>query len=88
MRKLVVVALFCLASFAVGPSSECTHAKPPSYLILKAPARTPKGHAYYPGRGLEVKTQTYTYGWFGVKPRRHWSRSTGYYSSYIQWSKR
>ncbi len=60
----------------------------PSYLILRAPARTSKGHSYYPGRGYEVRTQAYAYGWFGARPRRHYRRSSGYYENYIQRSKK
>ncbi|MHB0957567.1 MAG: hypothetical protein ACYC6N_00120 [Pirellulaceae bacterium] len=60
----------------------------PSYLILRAPAQVSHGQPYHPGRGYEVKPQAYAYGWFGAQPRSHWHRQTGYYSAYIQWSKR
>lgn len=60
----------------------------PSYLILRAPAQTAQGRPYYPGRAYEVKPQTYAYGWFGAAPRTHWHRHTGYYSGYLQWSRK
>ena len=82
---LLLVATFALLAW--GPTTRAAWSSEPSYLILRAPARKHKGHAYYPGRAYEVRTQAYAYGWFGAKPRGSWKRSTGYYSSYIQWSK-
>ena len=90
MTRLALALLFCAAFGLDGLSARSADAaKPraPSYLVLRAPARAHKGHAYYPGRGYEVKTHAYAYGWFGAKPRRHWRRHTGYNSAYIQWSR-
>lgn len=87
MRSLFWFVLFAalLASPAVGWAA----APPiPSYLILRAPAQTAQGRPYYPGRAYEVKPQAYAYGWFGAAPRSHWHRHTGYYSGYIQWSRK
>ncbi len=87
MRHFIVALFLWAVAAASSVTAHAADGQVPSYLILKAPARTPKGSAYYPGRGYEVKAQTYAYGWFGVQPRGTWKRSTGYYSSYIQWSK-
>ncbi len=87
MKKLVATIALVMALMYLGSAPQSAQARAPSYLILRAPARTPKGHTYYSGRGYEVRTQAYAYGWFGVQPRSHARRSTGYYSSYIQWSK-
>ena len=91
MTKWAVVILIGLAAGA--PASPGTAQPPPlqqgapAYLMLRAPAREPYRHPYYPGTGYEVRTQTYAYGWFGVSPRTHWKRQTGYQSNYIQWSR-
>jgi len=61
---------------------------PPSYLILRAPAKTHKGKAYQNGRGYEAPAHAYSYGWFGAKPRSHWRCHIPYYANYFQWSKR
>ena len=87
MKKLAAAMLIAMTVTAVGPTVASVTAREPSYLILRAPAQRPKGHAYYPGRGFEVRTHAYAYGWFGVKPRRHLRRSTGYWENYIQWTK-
>ena len=88
MKKLAAALIVVTAIALVGPATREACGGPPAYLILRAPARAHKGNAYYPGRGFEVKTQAYAYGWFGARPRGSWKRTTGYDSSYIQWSKR
>lgn len=90
MRKRLSLLLLGVACTLVpitarGEAPQAPQA--PSYLILQPPARTPHGHAYYPGRGYTVKPQAYAYGWFGAKPRSHWRRHEGYASAYIQWSR-
>jgi len=88
MKRLITLLAITVASSAI-PATGVT-AEPgrtPSYLILRAPARVHRGPAYYPGRGYEVRPQSYSYGWFGVRPRRHLRRSTGYFENYIQWTK-
>ena len=80
---LLLTLVLCPLSLLAG--------EPPSYLILRAPAKPADPHAtqgYYPGRGYAVETHTYNYGWFGAKPGRTWQRSTGYYRNYTQWSVR
>ena len=63
----------------------------PTYLLLRTPRTPAKSHAEYgytPGRPRHVVGRGYTYGWFGVKPRRHWSRHFGYFRSYTEWKAR
>ncbi len=92
MKKRARTLLACLLLAWFGGPIAFSQAGSPSYLILRAPAQTREGHRgraghrYYPGRGKAVTTQTYAYGWFGAHPRRQWTRSTGYYASYIQWT--
>lgn len=66
-------------------------APPPPYLVLTTP-RVPSQHqptyGYYPGYAQPVQSSMYSYGWFGVKPRRHWSKHHGFYRSYTEWSAR
>ncbi len=88
MKKLAAALVVAMALACLGSATTVACAVEPSYLILRAPVRAPKGSGQYPGRGYEVRAQTYAYGWFGVKPRGTWKRTTGYDSSYIQWSKR
>ena len=68
---------------------------PPSYLILRTPQHatsvvphTPGGYSPPRGYAIPVQRPTYAYGWFGAAPRQHWSRHTGYYRNYTQWSAR
>ena len=90
MKQIVAAIVIAIALIitGLGPETSSLSAGEPSYLILQAPARPHKGHAFYPGRGYEVRTHAYAYGWFGARPRRHHKRTTGYYGSYIEWSKR
>ncbi len=88
MKKLATALMLAMTMTAVGLATGVACGGEPAYLILRAPAREPKGSAYYPGRAYEVSTQTYAYGWFGAKPRGTWKRTTGYNSNYLQWSKR
>jgi hypothetical protein len=87
MRRYLLATLLGTALVLFGTEVRGEDPRAPSYLILQAPARTPHGQPYYPGRGYAVKPQAYAYGWFGVKSRSHWRRHEGYYSNYIQWSK-
>jgi hypothetical protein len=84
----IALCLFAGASttFAGEPSSP-----PPSYLVLRAPARPADPHAqhgYYPGQAYAVQTQAYNYGWFGTKSGRTWDRQFGYHRNYTQWKVR
>lgn len=92
MKKWAITILLSLAAVGLPPTT--TAAQPPSpgssappYLILRPPARDHHDRAYFPGKGYEVRPQSYAYGWFGAQPRTHWKRQTGYNSSYIQWTK-
>lgn len=81
-----------LAIVLLATTVSVTHAEePPSYLILRAPARPHDAKAtqgYYPGRGYGVEAQAYNYGWFGAKPGKTWQRSFGYHRNYTQWKAR
>lgn len=88
MKKLLAAITLTAVILTWSPCTASAQQREPSYLILRAPVRRYKGHTYYnPGRGYEVRTHAYAYGWFGVQPRQHLRRSTGYYDSYIQWTK-
>ena len=86
MKKFAAAIVFAMLISCLGPAASASE-RAPSYLILRAPTRVHKGHANYTGRGYEVRTQTYAYGWFGAQPRRHFRRSAGYNESYIQRSR-
>lgn len=86
MKKLTLAILFA-AFTAMGPGAAHLHARQPLYLILRPPARKHSGEAYYPGQTRQVRTHRYSYGWFGVRPRQHLKRSTGYHDRYIQWAR-
>ena len=88
MKKLIAAIIVTSTLTTILPAEASAQRRDPSYLILRAPARRHKGRTVYnPGRGFEVRTHAYAYGWFGVKPRGHLRRSTGYNESYIQWTK-
>ncbi|MFO7904336.1 MAG: hypothetical protein ACQESR_03100 [Planctomycetota bacterium] len=86
MKKLAMALAFATCT-VIGPGIAPLQARQPLYLILRAPARTHAGRAYYPGRSQKVRADTYAYGWFGVRPRQHAKRSTGYHGRYIEWAK-
>lgn len=80
---------------ATGAGLPALGQAPPSYLVLRTPHGTihsAPGHqgGHVPPRGVAttVHHPTYAYGWFGAAPRQHWSRHTGYYRNYTQWSAR
>jgi hypothetical protein len=87
MRRWLPLLLVGAALIFGATEARAQRPDVPSYLILQAPARTPEGKPYYPGRGYAVRPQAYAYGWFGAPPRSHWRRQEGYNSAYIQWSK-
>jgi hypothetical protein len=64
-------------------------AGPPSYLLLRQP-ESPGPHNK-PGQPaaqyFDVRTSGYAYGYFGVGPRTHWSRTFGVNRMYTQWSR-
>jgi len=63
-------------------------AGPPSYLLLRQPESPgPHNHAGEPAaKYYDVRTDGYAYGYFGVGPRSHWSRSFGVLRMHKQWS--
>ncbi|HJN12208.1 MAG: hypothetical protein QGH33_19995 [Pirellulaceae bacterium] len=89
LQRILIIAV------VMGGGLPAMAQTPPSYLVLRSPhntVHTVRRHQsrYVQPRGYEttVHRQTYAYGWFGVAPRRHWSRHTGYYGNYWQWSAR
>ncbi|MCU0958712.1 MAG: hypothetical protein MUF48_01285 [Pirellulaceae bacterium] len=88
MRAFRSFVLLAVLLSAPAAASRAEDPRVPSYLLLRAPAQTPHGRPYYPGRGYDVKPHAYAYGWFGATPRSHWHRHTGYYSGYLQWSRK
>jgi hypothetical protein len=82
----------CLALVAVlflGCLPEMAAAGPPSYLLLRDPESPgPKLQPGYPGSvSYDARSYGYAYGYFGVAPRAHCSRSFGIYRLYTQWSR-
>ncbi len=93
MHHRLISGVFLLALAWLGCQADSATAQPPQYLVLEAPAVTAPdsrhpGPGYYPGVGRDVSTQAYAYGWYGVTPRKRWSRQFGYYRNYTQWSRR
>ncbi len=83
-----IVLLFGFLACAVVTNAQDSH---PSYLILRGPvaANPHQTHqGYYPGYGYAVEPRTYSYGWFGARPARQWTRHNGYYRNYTEWSAR
>lgn len=87
--------LFAGACAVVCGWAELAGAEPPSYfpsyVLLRPPVASshvapPRG--IYPGYGIPVQTNAYSYGWFGAAPRRHWNLHYGYYGNYTEWSAR
>ena len=83
-----VVVLIGLLAGAMVTDVEARH---PSYLILRGPVAPHPHHTdqgRYPGYGYAVQPQAYSYGWFGAKPAKQWTRHFGYYRNYTEWSAR
>jgi hypothetical protein len=77
--------IFLICGFLLLSATTASAADPPAYLLLRTPPAPGGRHPHYnayPGRPYTVHTQTYSYGWFGAQPRRHWSRQFGYYRNY------
>lgn len=87
MKKLTMAIAIGVMISGIGAGAASLQAAEPVYLILRPPARTPQGHEYYPGRTRKVHSHTYAYGWFGIRPRQHFKRSTGHHGHYIQWTR-
>jgi len=86
------IRLACiLAGLSVLCAARTSAAQQPSYLILRAPVAPVPHHprpGHNPGYGYGVQTPAYSYGWFGAKPHRQWTRHFGYYRNYTEWSAR
>lgn len=84
----VLVTAIGLVACGMVPSAEASH---PSYLILRGPVAANRHHTsqgYYRGYGYAVEPRAYSYGWFGAKPAKQWTRHFGYYRNYTEWSAR
>ena len=83
-----VVMLIGLLTCAMITNVQASH---PSYLVLRGPVASDPHHTgqvRYPGYGYAVQPQAYSYGWFGAKPVKQWTRHFGYYRNYTEWSAR
>jgi hypothetical protein len=80
LRTLLLWIVSAPCTFLVGDVAAAEQAP---YVILGPPSAHAAGNY-----GIRVTAPTYAYGWFGVQPRRHWSRHFGYYRNYTQWSGR
>ena len=84
---------FALLAITLGASISMTpvnaRADYPSYILLRQ-SNNYHPHAIdpYGGNGYAVQTSSYAYGWFGVAPRRHYSRHFGYHNFYTEWTGR
>jgi len=90
MSRTFAAMVVCCVFLVLGLMPDTAGGQVPTYLILQAPAAPARHHAprYSPGVAYGVTTPTYAYGWFGVRPKRHWSRSFGYSRNYTQWKLR
>jgi len=80
-----LAAIIVLATVA----SQEAIAGPPGYLVLRR-GEAPANHyrpGYYDAAMYDARTTGYAYGYFGVAPRAHLSRSFGVYRNYTQFAK-
>jgi hypothetical protein len=83
-RLRIIPAVFVLSAVC-----SLIEAGQPTYLIPRTtPAVIPQASVAHakPATGQVLEAQPYAYGWFGVQPRRHWTRHFGYYRNYTEWS--
>ena len=83
-----IVVLMGLTACLLVTNAQASH---PSYLVLRGPATSTPHHSHqdrYPGYGYAVEPRAYSYGWFGARPVRQWTRHFGYYRNYTEWSAR
>jgi hypothetical protein len=74
----VVLALIAASRLkAMEPVAEFVKPPAPSYLVLPPASRD--------GSMIPSHAPRYSYGWFGVQPRKSWYRHFGYYRDYTQW---
>ncbi len=78
-----------------APMARQHHHAPPHPLQPQAPGYIVLRHARDTSHALQDAPQTristvqpFAYGWFGVAPRRHYSRHFGYYREFTQWKTR
>jgi hypothetical protein len=86
LRALAIVLALVAAICFTRPAT----AQYPPYKILQTP---PSGCRQASlgnnsGIGQGVSAPAYSYGYFGVAPRKHGSRHHGYYNNYSEWSYR
>jgi hypothetical protein len=81
MKPFLAAVLATLFSASLLPATEPIpeFVKPPgpSYLVLPPATRD--------GAMISSDAPRYSYGWFGVQPRKSWYRQYGYYRDYHQW---
>ncbi|MDP6445171.1 MAG: hypothetical protein QGG36_05065 [Pirellulaceae bacterium] len=89
LPRLAAATAVAIALFGAGRAA-AEDRRVPRYIVLRGVAPAPQSptYGYNPGRGQQVSRQTYSYGWFGVPQRRHWSRHFGYHRDFTQWSAR
>jgi hypothetical protein len=88
MHTLRILAAALLVSTLGAAFSGSALAGYPPYLILQTPPSGPRQvpQGSNPGIAHGVSTPAYSYGYFGVQPRKHVSRHYGYYRNYTEWS--
>ena len=78
-----------LIGFFMAMANGTSFAASPNYVLLRVESPSLSHHSVH-GNGPNVAqtpaAQPYAYGWFGVPPRKHWSRHFGFYREYTQWS--
>jgi hypothetical protein len=85
LRKFAAACLFVLLASALADSALAGY---PPYLILQTPPSGPRQVPQGANPGIQhgVSAPAYSYGYFGVQPRKHVSRHYGYYRNYKEWS--
>ena len=90
MKLGVICAAVVLCLLAAAPAAADYPPPPqaPSYLLLRGPRvqELQATHGRYPGMGYHVRSQAYSYGWFGAGRRRHKDVQHGYGNGYTQWT--
>jgi hypothetical protein len=75
------IVLLVIAAVLVFSTAQAQAGGPPRYLTLQPPS--PLG--YSAGYRQPVTAPTYSWGWFGAKPRSHTIDHRGYYGERWQW---
>jgi hypothetical protein len=75
-RWLIGLAVCCAAIIAISAAPQSAYAEYPPYIFLQP---------NYSGYGYAPPTPAYSYGWFGVSLRRHFTNSWDYYDHRWLW---